>query len=48
MAFLFVGQQSTDPKVETEIVGTNRTLRIGSVGTDSMLQLLGTNGICRE
>lgn len=49
MAFLFAGRAAAHGcNVETEIIGTKGTLRIGSVGTDSMLEVLSENGVCRE
>lgn len=49
MAFLFAGRAAAHgTNVETEIVGTKGTLRIGSVGTDSMLEVLSEHGVCRE
>ncbi|MBA4698267.1 MAG: Gfo/Idh/MocA family oxidoreductase [Ruminococcus sp.] len=49
MAFLFAGRAAAHGcNVETEIIGTKGTLRIGSVGTDSMLEVLNENGVCRE
>ncbi|MGM0216646.1 Gfo/Idh/MocA family oxidoreductase [Enterococcus sp. AZ109] len=49
MAFMFAGRAAAHgTNVETEIIGTRGTLRIGSVGTDSMLEVLGSNGVCRE
>lgn len=49
MAFLFAGRAAAHgSNVETEIIGTKGTLRIGSVGTDSMLEVLSEHGVCRE
>lgn len=49
MAFLFAGRAAAHgSNVETEIIGTRGTLRIGSVGTNSMLEVLSANGVCRE
>jgi len=49
MAFLFAGRAAAHGcNVETEIVGTEGTLRIGSVGTDTLLEVLDVNGVCRE
>lgn len=49
MAFLFAGRAAAHGcNVETEIIGTKGTLRIGSVGTDSMLEVLSEQGVCRE
>lgn len=49
MAFLFAGRAAAHGcNVETEIIGTKGTLRIGSVGADSMLEVLNEHGVCRE
>lgn len=49
MAFLFAGRAAAHgANIETEIVGTRGTLRIGSVGTDSMLEIMDNNGVRRE
>lgn len=49
MAFLFAGRAAAHGcNVETEIIGTKGTLRIGSTGSDSLLEVLGENGVCRE
>ncbi|MDR1913632.1 MAG: inositol 2-dehydrogenase, partial [Clostridiales bacterium] len=49
MAFLFAGRAAAHgSNVETEIIGTLGALRIGSVGTDSMLEVLSEHGVCRE
>lgn len=49
MAFLFAGRAAAPGCViETEIIGTKGTLRVGSVGTDTMLEVLSENGACRE
>jgi len=49
MAFLFAGRAAAHgSNVETEIIGTRGTLRIGSVGADSLLEVLSENGVCRE
>ncbi|MCB6366784.1 Gfo/Idh/MocA family oxidoreductase [Intestinibacillus massiliensis] len=49
MAFMFAGRASAHGcNVETEIVGTRGTLRIASVGTDSMLEVMSKHGVCRE
>lgn len=49
MAFLYAGRAAAHGcNVETEIIGTKGTLRIGSVGTDSMLEVLSEHGVCRE
>ena len=49
MAFMFAGRAAAHgTNVETEIIGTRGTLRIGSVGTDSLLEVLSEHGVCRE
>lgn len=49
MAFLFAGRAAaTGCNVETEIIGTKGSLRIGSVGADSLLEVMGEHGVCRE
>lgn len=49
MAFMFAGRTAAHgTNVETEIIGTRGTLRIGAVGTDSMLEVLNEHGVCRE
>lgn len=49
MAFMFAGRAAAHGcNVETEIIGTRGTLRVGSVGTDSMLEVMSENGVCRE
>jgi len=49
MAFLFAGRAAAHGcNVETEIIGTKGTLRIGSVGTDSLLEVMSDHGVCRE
>lgn len=49
MAFLFAGRAAAHGcNVETEIIGTRGTLRIASVGTDSMLEVMSEHGVCRE
>lgn len=49
MAFLFAGRAAAHGcNVETEIIGTKGTLRVGSVGAGDMLEVLGENGVCRE
>ena len=49
MAFMFAGRAAAQgSNVETEIVGTLGTLRIGSVGSDSLLEVMSKNGVCRE
>ena len=49
MGFMFAGRAAAHGcNIETEIIGTRGTLRIGAVGTDSMLEVLSENGVCRE
>ena len=49
MAFMFAGRAAAHGcNVETEIIGTHGTLRIASVGTDSLLEVLSEHGVCRE
>lgn len=49
MAFIFAGRAAAHGcNVETEIIGTLGTLRIGSVGTDSMLEVMSSHGVSRE
>ena len=49
MAFMFAGRAAAQgSNVETEIVGTLGTLRIGSVASDSLLEVMNEHGVCRE
>lgn len=49
MAFLFAGRAAAHgANIETEIIGTNGTLRIGSVGSNSLLEVMSKHGVCRE
>ena len=49
MAFFFAGPRSRHGShVETEIVGTRGTLRIASVPTDSLVEVMSQHGVCRE
>lgn len=49
MAFMFAGRAAAQGyNIETEVIGTRGTLRVGSVGTDTMLEVLSENGVCRE
>lgn len=49
MAFLYAGRAAAHGcNVETEIVGTKGTLRIGSTGSDDMLEELSEHGVCRS
>lgn len=49
MAFFFAGRATAHGShVETEIVGTRGTLRIASVPTDSLVEVMSQHGVCRE
>ena len=49
MAFFFAGRAAAHgAQVETEIVGTNGTLCISHVPTDSLLEVMSEHGVCRE
>ena len=49
MAFFFAGRAAAHGShVETEIVGTRGTLRIASVPTDSLVEVMSQHGVCRE
>lgn len=49
MAFMYAGRAAAHGSaVETEIVGTRGTLRIGAVPTDSMVEVMSSHGVCRE
>jgi len=49
MAFMFAGRAAAHgTNVETEIIGTRGTLRIGSVGTDSLLEVMSEHGVSRK
>lgn len=49
MGFLFAGRAAVHGcNYETEIIGTKGTLRIASVGSDSLLEILNESGVCRE
>ena len=49
MAFFFAGRAAAHGShVETEIVGTRGTLRISSVPTDSLVEVMSQHGVCRE
>lgn len=49
MAFFFAGRAAAHGShVETEIVGTRGTLRIASVPTDSLVEVMSSHGVCRE
>ncbi|MDR0884887.1 MAG: Gfo/Idh/MocA family oxidoreductase [Clostridiales Family XIII bacterium] len=49
MGFMFAGRAAAHgANIETEIIGTKGTLRIAAVGTDSLLEVLSENGVCRE
>ena len=49
MAFFFAGRAAAHGSaVETEIIGTRGTLRIASVPTDSLVEVMSEHGVCRE
>jgi myo-inositol 2-dehydrogenase/D-chiro-inositol 1-dehydrogenase len=49
MAFLLAGRTAPHGyNVETEIIGTKATLRIGSVPQKNLVEIIGTHGITRE
>ena len=49
MAFIYSSRVAANgSNIETEIIGTRGELRIGAVGTDSMLETFNSHGICRE
>lgn len=49
MAFLFAGRTAAHGSaVETEILGTEGMLRIGSTPTDSLVQVFSEHGVCQE
>jgi len=49
MAFFFAGRAAAHGShVETEIVGTKGTLRIASVPTNSLVEVMSEHGVCRE
>ena len=49
MAFFFAGRAAAHGSaVETEIIGTRGTLRISSVPTDSLVEVMSKHGVCRE
>ena len=49
MAFFFAGRAAAHGShVETEIVGTRGTLRIASIPTDSLVEVMSQHGVCRE
>ncbi|MGN0363276.1 MAG: Gfo/Idh/MocA family oxidoreductase [Bilifractor sp.] len=49
MAFFFAGRAAAHGSaVETEIVGTRGTLDIGHIPTDSLVEVMSKNGVCRE
>ena len=49
MALFFAGRAAEHGShVETEIVGTRGTLRIASVPTDSLVEVMSQHGVCRE
>lgn len=49
MAFIYAGRAAAHGcNVETEIIGTKGTLRIGSVPGDTLLEVMSEHGVCRE
>ena len=49
MAFMFAGRTAAHgAAVETEIVGTHGTLRIGATPASSLVEVLSENGVCSE
>ncbi len=49
MAFFFAGRTAAHGSaVETEIVGTHGTIRIAAVPSDSLIEVMTENGVCRE
>lgn len=49
MAFFFAGRTAAHGSaVETEIVGTKGTIRIAAIPTDSLIEVMSENGVCRE
>ena len=49
MAFIFANRTAAHGSaVETEIVGTHGTLRIGTTPSSSLVEVLSTNGVCHE
>lgn len=49
MCFFFANRTAADgAHVETEIVGTRGTIRIGSVPSNSLVEILSEHGVCRE
>ncbi|MDO4617849.1 MAG: Gfo/Idh/MocA family oxidoreductase [Lachnospiraceae bacterium] len=49
MAFFYAGRAAAHGSaVETEIIGTRGTLRIASVPTDSLVEVMSEHGVCRE
>lgn len=49
MAFFFAGRTAAHGSaVETEIVGTNGTIRIAAIPTDSLVEVMTEHGVCRE
>ena len=49
MAFMYAGRAAAHGcNVETEIIGTKGTLRIGSVSNDTLLEVMSEHGVCRE
>ena len=49
MAFFYAGRAAAHgAQVETEIIGTNGTLCISHVPSDSLLEVMSEHGVCRE
>lgn len=49
ICFVFAGRAAAHgANIETEIVGTRGTLRIGRIGTDSLLESLNNHGVTRQ
>lgn len=49
MAFMYAGRTAAHgAHVETEILGTHGTLRIASVPSSSMLEIMSEHGVCQE
>ena len=49
MAFFYAGRAAAHgAQVETEIIGTNGTLCISHIPSDSLLEVISEHGVCRE
>ena len=49
MAFFYAGRAAAHgAQVETEIIGTNGTLCISHIPSDSLLEVMSEHGVCRE